>query len=78
MSGRAGMKKRYTVSSAKCPYYREQEAQKIICEGFEHSSAIHATFATPSQREDYQKKYCFTHWNRCGITCGHRCMEEEE
>ena len=40
------MKQRSDVL-VKCPYYKEEEKQKIFCEGVQEGSAIHLAFDTP-------------------------------
>lgn len=57
--------KRYASASAKCPYYKAQEAQIIFCTGIEEGHALHQAFATPMQRKLYGRMYCETDWTRC-------------
>ena len=52
----------------KCPYYKGEDKQEIICEGVQKDSAIHLTFDTPANLRDYKKRFC-KGWcfNRCLI-----------
>lgn len=50
--------KRKADKSVICPFYSEEEAQKIICEGLEPGTAVHLTFASPSLLREHKHKFC--------------------
>lgn len=60
------MKQRSDVL-VKCPYYKEEEKQKIFCEGVQEGSAIHLAFDTPQNLRDYKNHFCKGCYNKCLI-----------
>lgn len=48
-----------------CPYYKEEERQKIYCEGVVKSSSSIQTFATPQAQKEYEDKFCKGCWKNC-------------
>ena len=42
----------------KCPYYKGEKKQEIVCEGVQKGTAIHLAFDTPSNIKDYKKRFC--------------------
>ena len=51
-----------------CPYYKEEERQKIYCEGVAANSSSIQTFATPQARKDYADRFCKDCWKKCQIS----------
>ena len=51
-------------SKVVCPFYKRQEACKIVCEGVLECTTIHTVFRTSEQLTDHQTKYC-TDVKRC-------------
>lgn len=50
-----------------CPYYKEEERQKIYCEGVVKGSSSIQTFATPQMQKDYEDQFCKGKWKECQI-----------
>ncbi len=51
-----------------CPFYKDEDRQKVYCEGIEGSSSTLVTFAVP----DARKEFCTTHcrswgWEECPV-----------
>jgi hypothetical protein len=57
--------KRPFCKYAVCPYYKDEEQQKIRCEGPEEGTALHLTFAGKEQMRTYRGKYCEGKWKTC-------------
>ena len=51
----------------KCPFYKREERQKIICEGMWKGSATHLAFDTPAKMKAYKKEYCNGDYEKCGL-----------
>lgn len=50
---------------AKCPYYRREERQKILCEGVQDGTSIHLVFGSVPSMKGYTKCFCKGDYNRC-------------
>lgn len=50
-----------------CPYYKDEERQKIRCEGVEKGTALHLAFSSPQQLKDYRQRHCRSCWKDCLI-----------
>lgn len=66
--------------SAKCPFYKEEDRQKVFCEGVEENSKIHLAFSSPTQKSEYCRKYCYRNYKYCLIAdmLFYKYDEEEE
>lgn len=42
----------------KCPYYKGEEKQKIVCEGVQDGTAMHLAFDTQDNLRKYKNKFC--------------------
>lgn len=74
------MSKRAPSLVAICPFYKDQERQKIICEGLEQGSSLHLTFATPDMRRAFEIGHCKCwDYEKCPLAEMHskRYSEEE-
>lgn len=60
------MKRRSDVL-VKCPYYKGEEKQEIVCEGVQKGTAIHLTHDTTTNLKDYKNRFCKGCYNRCLI-----------
>lgn len=60
------MKRRSDVL-IKCPYYKEEEKQKIFCEGVQPGTGVHLAFDTPENLRNYKNQFCKSGYNRCRI-----------
>lgn len=50
-----------------CPYYRDEDAQRIRCEGVGPGTVIHLAFSCKENLRDYRKKFCEGCWRECMI-----------
>ena len=55
----------------KCPYYKDEERQKIFCEGVQEGTAIHLAFDTTTNLKDYKNAHCMRCYNKCLIAQMH-------
>lgn len=65
------MKRRQDVL-IRCPFYNNEDRQRIVCEGVRDGTALHLTFdANPEKCEisprDYKGSYCKGRWEDCLI-----------
>ena len=50
-----------------CPYYRDQDGQKLRCEGVGPGTVIHLAFASKQEMRDYRVEFCEGCWKKCMI-----------
>lgn len=57
---------------AKCPFYLDENADKIACEGVITRSTLLVRFSDPFEKDEYCKKYCrkITGWKECPVAVG--------
>ena len=41
-----------------CPYYKDEDRQKVRCEGLEPATAIHYAFSTPARCREWKDNHC--------------------
>lgn len=58
---------RWASTKALCPYYKEQDYQRIICAGFLPNSCVHLTFGNAIDRKAYEQLFCETNYKACPI-----------
>lgn len=51
--------------SVKCPFYRTDEACKIICEGLFGNVSVHHIFINKREKTDYINNYCCRQYKNC-------------
>lgn len=52
------MSKKAPSLLAICPYYKDEDRQKVFCEGLVPNSSIHVAFSTPEMRKEFERNYC--------------------
>ena len=50
-----------------CPYYREEDAQSVYCEGVEDGSRLRLGFMGRKQKQAYSEGCCRSGWKHCRI-----------
>lgn len=60
--------KRWTCAGVLCPFYKEEESSKIICEGPEDRTSMHLAFSSPAQKTEYMLDHCKAGWEKCVLT----------
>ena len=50
-----------------CPYYKDEDGQKLRCEGVGPGTVIHLAFTTKQALRDYRGQYCEGCWKNCMI-----------
>ena len=50
---------------AQCPFYQEEERQKIFCEGVQEGSRLTISFGNVEDKREYCGKWCKGDWARC-------------
>lgn len=43
----------------KCPFYRTNDTNKIVCEGLAEGSTIHLSYQSQTDRAKYMKDVCY-------------------
>lgn len=51
----------------KCPYYKNDEAQIVRCEGVKDGTALHLAFSTKTELKEYKRCFCRSEWCKCLI-----------
>jgi hypothetical protein len=53
----------------KCPYYRNNDSNRICCEGLKDKTTINFTFEDSKKRRSYMDIYCndIHNYNKCMI-----------
>lgn len=49
----------------KCPYYKGEEKQKIVCEGVQDGAAMHLAFDTQDNLRKYKNQFCKESYLSC-------------
>ncbi len=49
----------------KCPFYKFEERSTVTCEGVQEGSNIRISFASPTDRKDYEREMCCKNYKRC-------------
>ncbi len=52
------MSKRTQSVLAICPFYKSEDAHRILCEGLCRDNSIHMAFGTPAGRRSWAGRYC--------------------
>lgn len=50
-----------------CPYYREDDAQAVYCEGVQDGSRLRLGFLGRQQKRSYCEGFCRDRWKDCMI-----------
>ena len=50
-----------------CPYYREEDAQSVYCEGVQSGSRLRLGFLGRKQKKTYGDRFCRDSWKTCRI-----------
>ena len=70
---------RFDDPSVLCPFYREENAQSVICEGPNRFSKVHLCFTPPSKKKEFKRQYCMAHYRECELARAlYRMWEEKE
>ena len=48
----------YCSAYAVCPFYIQEDNQKIYCEGVEIGTGVHLAFQLPEDKNTYRNRYC--------------------
>lgn len=54
-------------SLVKCPHYKKESRQRIICGGIQEGARTHLTFDNATDWKDYKKDRCKGDWEKCPI-----------
>lgn len=59
----------YASERVKCPYYRKNDSNRIVCEGFKKKTYINITFEDTKKLKEYKEQYCndIQNYNDCMI-----------
>lgn len=50
--------KHYISKSAVCPFYQQEERQKVRCEGFEKGTSMHLVFTSLEGKDKHKRECC--------------------
>ena len=50
--------KRGYLTGAKCPYYKRETAQSVVCDGIKANTSIHVTFGTRTECKEHKNEFC--------------------
>lgn len=49
----------YEAKFVKCPYYRNHDANRIVCEGLAQGNTINLVFESQTEKKAYMKDVCY-------------------
>ena len=49
----------YCAKFVKCPYYRNYDDNRIVCEGLRELNTIHLVFEDSKERKQHMNSYCY-------------------
>lgn len=49
----------YEAKFVKCPYYRNHDANRIVCEGLCEHNTINLVYQSQAERSKYMKTVCY-------------------
>lgn len=61
------MSRRRESPWAKCPFYHNQEAWMVVCEGVSDGNTIHLCFGDSKRADEYRKEFCCGNYKKCII-----------
>ena len=53
------MPTRYQAKFVKCPFYRNHDPNRIVCEGLSKGNTINLVFESQPERAKYMKDVCY-------------------
>ncbi|MBR4864723.1 MAG: hypothetical protein IKU07_09110 [Oscillospiraceae bacterium] len=62
------MTRTYEDANVGCPYYNEEGAKQIICEGLQDRATMQQHFLSRGDKMDFKKHYCCNAWKSCPLT----------
>lgn len=57
---REGTMARYEAKLVKCPFYKRNDNNRIICEGLEDNNKLHLVFANSIEKSKYMQEHCYS------------------
>lgn len=57
----------YLSTDVKCPYYKDDKGQKLICEGIDKGCNMHFQYEKSEQKKHRMRKYCTSDFRKCGL-----------
>ena len=57
----------YISADVKCPYYKDDKGQKLICEGIDRGCNTHFQYETTKQKLKRMEKHCTKDYNQCEL-----------
>lgn len=61
------MSKYWLATDAVCPYYRDENAVMVRCDGWVPEAVTHLAFATRSEAKNYKQVFCRKDYEHCAI-----------
>ena len=63
----------YRSITAKCPFYKREDRQTILCSGIVEDSSVHLAFGRDADCIDYKTKLCRSNYRLCKV---YKMLEE--
>ena len=51
---------RYEAKLVKCPFYKRNDNNKVMCEGLSNKNLIHLVFSDPANKRNYMQEHCYS------------------
>ena len=51
---------RYEAKLVKCPFYKRNENNRIVCEGLDDDNKLHLVFSNPIAKSKYMQEHCYS------------------
>ena len=58
----------YEDANVGCPYYNEESARRIICEGLGERGTVQQHFEARGDKMNFKSRFCCAAWKTCPIT----------
>ena len=62
------MNQTYEDANVGCPYYNEESARRIICEGLSDHSTTQQIFPARDEKVRFKQTHCCANWKSCPLT----------
>ena len=55
-----GTMARYEAKLVKCPFYKRNENNRVVCEGLGDDNKLHLVFSNPTAKSKYMQEHCYS------------------
>lgn len=70
------MSKYWLTSKARCPFYKDENAALVRCDGWVPEAVTHLAFATRDAAKAYKQEFCRGDYEHCAIFVALTAIED--